>query len=210
MNKCTDCPQLAFALPGDIKEPNIRYIHHAGDNKQFYAALEKTISEEEITNGRPTIHEDGSVEFPLGDPPDLHGYKRDETNRQLFHPLWPECVKRVVGTFVNEGRLGVIARCNNLRTLAHLKLEKSSRENLHEAYKQMTFTKAVTPEQCAACPCRELVPPPAPRTLKESYDQFQSAARKKEKQALGSDIYERADGIIKKWAQNRINQGAKP
>lgn len=93
------------------------------------------------TYGRPTIHKDGSIEYPpgVGSPPkDINGFYRDKSNPRLFHSLWGECILRMQGTRMDQstGEIDVRMVCNNPQA-AH-------------------FQKFVSAEQCSNCPVRRI------------------------------------------------------
>lgn len=77
---------------------------------------------------RPKFHNDGSIEYPkrgdeVGHPPEINGYRRDEVNPFLFHPLWPVCYTRLQGTDFHgfRGTIDVVMRCANSEAAAYKK-----------------------------------------------------------------------------------------
>lgn len=118
-SKCSPFHQLGFSLPPDD-----------GKVRQ---------------HGRPVFHCDGRIEYPLPPPteemvtapPDIQGYRRDETNPFLFHPEWLECTTRMQGLKFDpkSGAVGIKMVCS------------------HPTCEQRM--KFVTPDICAACPLRQ-------------------------------------------------------
>ena len=60
-------------------------VYSGGPMTSFYRLVEHAIPDVEMAHGRPTVHPDGSLEFP-GLPPTLTGY-RPEGSR--LYPAWP-------------------------------------------------------------------------------------------------------------------------
>jgi hypothetical protein len=96
----------------------------------FYRLVEHAIPDVEMVHGRPTVHPDGSLEFP-GPPPAIPGY-RSEGSR--LYPAWPPCTLRMLRVQVVGGVLSIAGLCGNPEA------EQFSRE--------------VTPDSCQSCPVR--------------------------------------------------------
>lgn len=90
--------------------------------------------------GRPTIHDDGSIEYAPVDapPPTVKGFETDPSNPWLLRPLWPGCQARMTG--VGKLKDGTLT----------LKMVCQQREAKH-------FGRLVAPSDCQGCPFR--VPP---------------------------------------------------
>jgi len=98
----------------------------------LYRLVEHAIPDVNMVHGRPTLHADGSLEFP-GPPPVIPGY-RPEGSR--LYPAWPPCILRMLRVQVIEGVLSVTGICGG-PTVAPFSLE-------------------VTPDQCQCCPARQV------------------------------------------------------
>lgn len=90
--------------------------------------------------GRPTVHNDGSVEFePVPDaapPAALEGFAADPVNPWLFRPLWEPCLKRLAGfRKAPDGTLTLKMACHNPAVVEH-------------------FMRFVGHSVCSACPLR--------------------------------------------------------
>jgi hypothetical protein len=86
--------------------------------------------------GTPIVHDDGSIEYPKGAPPDIAGYMRDTSSLRVFHPAFAPCRQRILQVTRPQGHVALTSRCN------HPKAEQFARE--------------VTPDSCATCPTRRL------------------------------------------------------
>lgn len=62
-------------------------VYTGGTEAAFYQMMRATLPESGSC-GKPIIHDDGSVEYPYGEPADIEGYERVDT---LFKPMWPSC-----------------------------------------------------------------------------------------------------------------------
>jgi hypothetical protein len=65
-----------------------------------------------------TVHDDGSLEYPVGGvgpPPAIVGFERDSQNPHLFRPQWNECQLRLAGIRrdTKTGAIKVSMVCNN-------------------------------------------------------------------------------------------------
>lgn len=104
---------LKFTLP-------VMYFHPPTTGNPF-KALELTIlrydGEREFL--RPTIGDDGSIEYPRREgvvavPDEIEGYERDPNNAYRFVPVWEPCKLRGLGTRTKEnGCIDIAAACNN-------------------------------------------------------------------------------------------------
>jgi hypothetical protein len=95
---------------------------------------------EKLVFGRPTIHDNGDIEYVGEGVPDLNGYYRDAENPRLFHPLWGECSMRLCGSKMDRatGHIVIKMLCN------HPSAE--------------SFQQQVSASECAACPLRQSIP----------------------------------------------------
>jgi hypothetical protein len=78
----------------------------------FYRLVEHAIPDVAMAHGRPTIHPDGSLEFP-GPPPPIPGY-RPEGSRLC--PAWPPCTLRMLKVQVIDGVLAIDGICGSPET----------------------------------------------------------------------------------------------
>lgn len=83
-----------------------------------------------MTHGRPTVHPDGSLEFP-GPPPVLAGFRQEGSR---LYPIWPLCTLRMLRVQVLDGVLNIGGICGNP-------------ESEH-------FSREATLDQCQNCPVR--------------------------------------------------------
>jgi hypothetical protein len=138
-------------MPGSkqVGRPVNVLLNHDGPQIEIYRSVAYAIPEGELECGRPIGHDDGSLEFPLGTPPDLYGYIRDSENSRRFHPAWPECIHRIYGVFIHDRQLKVAGQCHN------------------PAAEQ--FGRPVTTDLCQGCPVRQpaKVFKPRPSTVQE-------------------------------------------
>lgn len=107
-------------------------VYSGGPLANFYRLVGEAIPDVELAHGRPTVHLDGSLEFP-GDPPSLAGYRQE--GRRAF-PVWPPCTLRLLKVQVVDGVLGLEGVCGNPAGAEH-------------------FSRAVTPAHCQDCPSRQ-------------------------------------------------------
>jgi len=103
-----DCPE-------DQPRPNspagCAYLAHSGGPLcGLYRLVEQAIpADAQLVHGRPTVHPDGSLEFP-GPPPALSGYRREGSR---LHPAWPPCALRMLKVQVVDGVLTIEGVCGN-------------------------------------------------------------------------------------------------
>jgi hypothetical protein len=124
-------------------------LNYDGPQIDIYRSVAYAIPEGELECGRPIGHDDGSLEFPTGTPPNLYGYTRDKENPRRFHPAWPECIHRILGVFIHDKQLKIAGKCHNP--------------------KAKLCGHPVTLDQCSACPDRQPVTvyKPRPSTIPE-------------------------------------------
>ena len=94
--------------------------------------MEHAIPDVEMAHGRPTVHPDGSLEFP-GPPPAIPGY-RPEGSR--LYPAWPPCTLRMLRVQVVDGVLDIAGICGGPVAAP--------------------FSLEVTLDQCSKCATRQL------------------------------------------------------
>jgi len=111
-------------------------VYTVGTEKTFYQMVEATLPLAPGPFGNPTIHNDGTIEFPLDGAPPILGYK--QINSRSFRPIWPSCQFRILTVTHPEGHLTMTAQCHN--TLAERCLGD------------------VTPNGCANCQSRCPIP----------------------------------------------------
>ena len=123
-----DCPE---EQPRPIPQGGCNYlVHSGGPLSNLYRLVEHIIPDVEMTHGRPTVHSDGSLEFP-GPAPAIPGY-RPEGSR--LYPTWPTCTLRMLRVQVVDRLLNIAGLCGN-----------------PEAGQ---FSLEVTPEHCQNCHAR--------------------------------------------------------
>ena len=134
-----DCPD---DQPRPVPSGGCNYlVYSGGPLAGFYRLVEQAIPDVELAHGRPTVHPDGSLEFP-GPPPSLAGYREEG---QRAYPAWPHCTLRMLKVQVVDQLLGLEGICGNPEA--------------------ESFCLAVTPDQCQNCPVRHaLMPTPIDRT----------------------------------------------
>jgi hypothetical protein len=79
------------------------YLFRVTENICAACAFNRLDLQIEVPDGGPTIVNDGTIVYKKrGWEPPLHidGYERDEENRWVFHPLWPECDTREAEAFI--------------------------------------------------------------------------------------------------------------
>jgi hypothetical protein len=124
-----DCPE---DQPRPIPQGGCNYLAHAGGPATgLYRLVEQAIPAVELAHGRPTVHPDGSLEFP-GPPPAIPGYRAE--GRRLY-PIWPPCALRMLRVQVIDKTLNIAGLCGN-----------------PEAGQ---FSLEATPDQCQNCPARQ-------------------------------------------------------
>lgn len=128
MNTPCDCPS------GEVRPVptgGCNYLaYFGGSSVGLYRLVEQAIPEVEMIHGRPTVHADGSLEFP-GAPPSIAGYRQDGSR---LDPDWPPCLLRMLRVRVVDGVLGIAGICGN-----------SAAEQ---------FSLEVPPDHCQSCPTR--------------------------------------------------------
>lgn len=124
-----DCPE---DQPHPTPSGGCNYlIYSGGPLASFYRLVEHAIPDAEMTHGRPTVHPDGSLEFP-GTPPEIPGYRREGAR---LYPIWPPCTLRMLRVQVVDGVLGIAGICGG-PTAEH-------------------FSREATLDQCRNCPVRQ-------------------------------------------------------
>jgi hypothetical protein len=102
-----DCPE---EQPRPTPTGGCNYlVYSGGPLSSFYRLVEQAIPDVELAHSRPTVHADGSLEFP-GSPPELAGYRRDG---QRLHPIWPPCTLRMLKVQVIDATLKIEGVCGN-------------------------------------------------------------------------------------------------
>jgi hypothetical protein len=128
-----DCPDDKSAPP--VPRSGCAYlVHSGGPASNIYRLVEHAIPDVELVHGRPTVHQDGSLEFP-GPPPAIPGY-RPEGSR--LYPAWPPCTLRMLRVQVVGAVLNIAGLCGN-----------------PEAER---FSLEIAPEQCQKCPAPRAQP----------------------------------------------------
>ena len=84
-------------------------VYSGGPLPSFYRLVEQAIPNVELSHGRPTVHLDGSLEFP-GCPPALPGYRQEG---QQLYPAWPPCLLRMLRVQVVDGVLAIGGICGD-------------------------------------------------------------------------------------------------
>lgn len=128
-----DCPedQPRPTLPGGCNY----LVYSGGPWSSFYHLVEQIIPNVELVHGRPTVHPDGSLEFP-GPPPALAGFRQEGSR---LYPIWPPCTLRMLQVQVLDGVLNIAGICGSL-------------EAKH-------FGREITLDQCRNCPIRQSLAP---------------------------------------------------
>jgi len=106
-------------------------VYSGGPLASFYRLVEHAIPDVEMAHGRPTVHADGSLEFP-GPPPVIPGYRLDGSR---LSPPWPPCALRMLRVQVVDAVLGICGICGNPQA-EH-------------------FGDEAAVERCSACPTRQ-------------------------------------------------------
>jgi hypothetical protein len=109
----------------------IAMIYTAGTEAHFYRMIPVPTSG---PCGMPTIHKDGSIEYPQGDPPDIQGY---EKTGRIFRPVWPSCRFRSLEVTHPNGCIAIRGQCMN--------------------HQYALFTKTIGPSDCAYCGQRRAI-----------------------------------------------------
>jgi len=148
-----------FPLAQVFVQPALRNSEH------HMSGLGSTLPKNDIDRDfkKPTVKTDGTIFYEPSQvnskaiPDDIQGYRRDEANPFLFHPVWPHCIARLFGTQVKpDGCIDVKMACNHP----------------HAA----TFGQPVSLDKCKGCVMRtqtppdrpnRAVPPPAKRDFKQ-------------------------------------------
>lgn len=125
-----DCPDARPRRPTPSGSCNY-LVYSGGPPARLYRLLEQAIPNVEMTHGRPTIHPDGSLQFP-GPSPTLSGFRQEGSR---LYPAWPLCTLRMLQVQVLDGVLTIAGICG-------------SPETEH-------FGRQVTLDQCQTCPLRQ-------------------------------------------------------
>ena len=125
-----DCPDDQPRPPTPSGSCNY-LVYSGGPPASFYRLLEQAIPNVEMIHGRPTVHPDGSLEFP-GPPPALSGFRQEDAR---LYPTWPRCTLRMLQVQVLDGALNIAGICG-------------SPEAEH-------FSREATLDQCQNCPTRQ-------------------------------------------------------
>lgn len=136
---CEGCPPESTAIH-PIGVTSI--IYTGGPPQAVFALVDRGIAADDPTMitkwSRPTVHPDGSLEYKHDEtePPDIEGYKRDDSNSRLLHPVWPHCVWRMLHVWCEDtGNVKIVALC--LTPISGFK-----------AYEHLAL------QQCTDCKCR--------------------------------------------------------
>ena len=123
---CNDCPD---PIPTD--ETVLIYTTPSTE-RVFYRMVRMALPEKAGECGMPVVHDDGSIEYPQGEPPDILGYTRVG---RLFRPAWASCRWRALHVTHPNGCIAVRGCCGFPRSDRYL--------------------KTVQPNECADCPVRQ-------------------------------------------------------
>lgn len=148
---CLPCEEKAQAIndlrPIDMSATNSWTFHGpkkaVGFNPLYFVHQTIPLDNLQRVYPKPIFHPDGSIEYPkpiaaAGEPDEINGYTRDESNPWRFIPDWPECAKRFHGAkYKSNGSLDIRMICKHPDAEYHDKL--------------------VTVAICEACPVRELM-----------------------------------------------------
>ena len=112
--------------------------------ERFYKMMQSCPPKEPGPCGMPVVNDDGSIEYPQGEPPDILGYARVG---RLFRPAWASCRWRTLHVTHPNGCIAVRGYCGFPRSDHYL--------------------KPVRPDQCESCPVRRPMwpSPTVPRPL---------------------------------------------
>jgi hypothetical protein len=101
-----DCPEDRRPVPTG----GCNYLVCTGGSPgDFCRLVAQAIPDVELAHGRPTVHPDGSLEFP-GLPPALAGYRAEG---QRLYPIWPACPHRMLRVKVVDKTLQIAGLCGN-------------------------------------------------------------------------------------------------
>ncbi len=122
---------MGCGCPEEEQPPSAPFtlIYTSGTEAAYYRMVRATLPETPGECGIPEIHDDGSIEYPQGEPPDILGY--DRIGPRLFRPSWPSCRWRALTVTHPNGCLAVRGQCHQPLSDHHL--------------------QAVLPEQCKSC-----------------------------------------------------------
>ena len=102
-----------------VKPPDSFILfYNGGTESAFYRAVRLATPIEPGPCGRPIVHDDGRIEYPEGDPPDIDGYERDG---RTFRPIWPSCRWRALTVTTPNGCFAISSSCQNPLSARHLK-----------------------------------------------------------------------------------------
>lgn len=93
------------------------FFYSGGTEQAFYRMVRRATPIEEGPCGRPVVHDDGSIEYPKGDPPDIKGYRRDGL---VFRPCLPSCKWRALSVTRPDNCFAVEPECQNPLAKQHL------------------------------------------------------------------------------------------
>ena len=82
-------------------------VYSGGPLENFYRLVGEAIPDVELAHGRPTVHPDGSLEFP-GTPPALSGYRQVSSR---LYPAWSPCSLRMLRVQVVDGVANIVGIC---------------------------------------------------------------------------------------------------
>jgi hypothetical protein len=124
-----DCPE---DQPRPTPSGGCNYlVYSGGPLSGFYRLVEQAIPDVDLAHGRPTVHPDGSLEFP-GPPPALAGFRQEGSR---LYPTWPPCTLRMLQVQVLDGTLNIIGICGSPAA--------------------QHFSREATLSQCQNCPTRQ-------------------------------------------------------
>ena len=113
---CEKCPEgQPLTLPKQGNCACYNYVFYSsGLFAEIYPLVAQAIPEgADLKHGRPTVHADGALEYPPGadEVEDIPGYQRDDANRRLFRPVWPDCPFRMIRVGIQDRLLEIRGVC---------------------------------------------------------------------------------------------------
>lgn len=103
-----------------VKQPtSYLLVYTGGTEAAFYRMVRLAIPIEPGLFGRPVVHDDGRIQYPQGEPPEIEGYERIAP--RVFRPAWPSCRWRTLTVTSPDGCLAVRSCCQHPLAPYHLK-----------------------------------------------------------------------------------------
>ena len=94
---------------GNVGEKHV-LAYTGGTALNFYLLFQRTLSSCKPGEcGMPVVLDNGDIEYPQGEPPDILAYER--RGPRLFRPKWKPCPWRVTQVTYPEGCLTIEVRC---------------------------------------------------------------------------------------------------